>query len=71
MNEIQDEAYTEICEENERLKWLNAEERKTIDELSALLLRAAAALDWGHCPTGPREGCEVCALIAELRKAAE
>jgi len=54
-----------------RLKFLNREEQQTIEELSRLLLKAAEALDWGHCPTGPREGCPVCALIAQLRHAAQ
>jgi len=68
MSEIQEEAYTEACEEIDQLKFLNAEERQTIDELSRLCLRAADALEtygW-YCA-----GSVVEDLIAELRKAAE
>jgi len=65
--------------EVERLGFLNAEERKTIEELSALLLRAADALDEDQPligePVPTREVNRVLqereALIAELRKAAQ
>jgi hypothetical protein len=37
-----------------------------VERLKKLLTKAA---DFGHCPTGPREGCEICALLEELREA--
>jgi len=53
-----------LLAEIERLKFLNAEERKTIEELSGLCLRAADAL--AGCTWQERDD-----LIRELRKAAE
>lgn len=67
MSEIQDEAYTELCAENEHLKFLLQEERETINQLAKLLVRAADALEdcrlFAHIPS--------LALIDELREAAD
>jgi len=75
MSEIQDQAYTEACQEIEQLKFLNAEECKTIEELSRLCLRAADALEsWMNSFAKSGESnwtTENIRLIAELRKAAE
>jgi hypothetical protein len=54
--------------EIEQLKFLNAEERATIDELAKLLTRAADALEV-YLPTAA--GGTKHPFIAELRKAAE
>jgi hypothetical protein len=60
--DIQDEAYTEVCLENERLK--------------AFIGRAARVLEEEHLRQqvikrfSPAE-CRICALIVELRKAAQ
>jgi hypothetical protein len=55
MREIEEEAYSEACEE--------------IDRLKKLLTRAADAL--GPYALGFPDGSDIRALIAELRKAAE
>jgi hypothetical protein len=60
---LTDKEYDSMLKEIERLKFLNAEERETIDELSRLCLCAADALEV-HWPR--RDD-----LIAELRKAVE
>jgi len=59
----------ELKVEIERLKFLNTEERKTIDELSGLCLRAADALETFLEP-GEHWEPTFARLIAELRKAA-
>jgi hypothetical protein len=76
MSDIQDEAYTELCLENERL-WLELHKEKgyaadmittyrcEAEDLKALLSRAADALE------GSTESPCFNNLIAELRKAAE
>jgi len=69
MSEIQDEAYTEACEEIDRLKFLNAEERKTIEELSGLCLRAADALE-RTLGESERFESSMQAFIAQLRTTA-
>jgi hypothetical protein len=46
-----------------------AQKDAEIERLKKLLTKAAEAVDFGHCPTGPREGCEICALLEELREA--
>ena len=40
-----------------------------VERLKKLLSKAAEAVDFGHCPTGPIEGCEICALLEELMEA--
>ena len=53
-----------LIKENRRLKFLNQEERQTIDELSKLCLRAADTLECRNLDHLPDD------LIDELRKAA-
>ena len=40
-----------------------------VERLRELLNKAASAVDFGHCPTGPVEGCEIHTLLEELREA--
>lgn len=68
MNPIQDEAYTEMHKQIDYLTWLVAEERKTLDEMSALLLRAATTLEdkqWNQVTKADLE------LVAEMRRMAQ
>jgi len=74
MSDIQDEAYTELCTENERLRAANrqfsnevASSEREIERLKALLTRAADALD-GY---GTKPWHQYRELIEELRKAAQ
>lgn len=58
--------HTEI----EHLRFLNAEERETVAQLSALLVRAALQLE-AIAEIGDWNDPEILALAQELRKAAE
>jgi hypothetical protein len=78
MSDMQDEAYTELCAENERLRRLNFEasrlasvEAVKVQELKALLTRAADALEQFDLAKAHLGECPVCRLIDELRKAAQ
>lgn len=67
MSEIQDQAYTELRQENAHLKFLLIEEQVTIDELAKLCLRAADALEGKPV----YDALANMKLIDELRKAAK
>jgi phage I-like protein len=72
MSDIQEEAYTEVCAENERLRGLLEKVDVSVEKLNyckALCARAADALETSSPLIGAEEDTDK--LIAELRKAAE
>jgi len=68
MTKTQQEAYADACNQIEYLTWIVQEERKMIDEMSALLLQAASALEdkkWKQFSDADLQ------LVIEMRRVAE
>ncbi|MBV8216441.1 MAG: hypothetical protein JOZ08_24755 [Verrucomicrobia bacterium] len=64
------ECWESLCDSDQALlleKRVAAYETE-VKRLKKLLTKAAEAVDFDHCPTGPVEGCEICPLLKELRR---